>query len=717
MPSADYKPEDAAHANDEEGRENEYDDNEEEEDIDFTDIEERYRVDLPKGFDTVVVVDNVPKVGEAKKDKLLSVIRKIFREVGQIKENGVHMPMDAKTGESKGYIFIDFETADQATLAVKQGNGHKLDRSHILAVNRFDDIERYTSTNDQYEDPEEEPFVEKEHLKSWLADPRARDQWVMMKGEEVSIYWNNKGDAPDLDHTRSNWSDMYVSWSPKGTYLATFHKQGMVLWGGPTWTKINRFAHPNVKLIDFSPNEKYVTTWSHEPFVTPEGEHHNVAIWDIVTGAQLRSFPIDSGAAAAAASATVKIDWPMFKWSHDDKYVARQMPNMISVYETPGMGLLDKKSIKVDDVKAFAWSPSDHILSYWTPETGSIPARVSLLKLPQREVIRTKNLYNVIECKMFWQAAGDYLLVNVERQKTKKSTVTNFEIFRLREKDIPVDVMEVDSVLEVTNIFWEPLGSRFALLAQEGTKIVCNFYQMVAAGPTAKGVNGRKAVGPTVGDLAQGCKLLKSFDARGTNQIIWSPKGRFVLLAGVRAFQGEIQFWDVEELVMMNSGEHYMCTDVEWDPTGRYVTSSVSWWRVQSDTGFVMWTFTGQQLAKQSVPLFKQLLWRPRPPTLLDDAAQKKIKKNLKEYAKQFEEEDAAQHKMVSREVLERRVKLWNEWNEYTQRVHQDYLEQSRVRNGIWGFDPDAAPQDQLPEESVEEWIEEVIEETEEIVQ
>lgn len=67
---------------------------------------------------------------------------------------------------------------------------------------------------------------------------------------------------------------MYVSWSPKGTYLATFHKQGIALWGGPSWNKIVRFPHPNVKLIDFSPNEKYITTWSHEPFVTPEGEHH-----------------------------------------------------------------------------------------------------------------------------------------------------------------------------------------------------------------------------------------------------------------------------------------------------------------------------------------------------------------------------------------------------------------------------------------------------------
>ena len=82
---------------------------------------------------------------------------------------------------------------------------------------------------------------------------------------------------------------MYVAWSPKGTYLATFHRQGIVLWGGPSWKKVVRFEHPNVKLIDFSPNEKYITTWSHEPFTTADGDQHVsigsshvfiVTVWD-----------------------------------------------------------------------------------------------------------------------------------------------------------------------------------------------------------------------------------------------------------------------------------------------------------------------------------------------------------------------------------------------------------------------------------------------------
>ena len=42
---------------------------------------------------------------------------------------------------------------------------------------------------------------------------------------------------------------------------------------------------------------------------------------------------------------------------------------------------------------------------------------------------------------MVWQSAGDYLAVRVDRHtKTKKSTYAGFELFRIREKDIPIEV-------------------------------------------------------------------------------------------------------------------------------------------------------------------------------------------------------------------------------------------------------------------------------------
>lgn len=71
-----------------------------------------------------------------------------------------------------------------------------------------------------------------------------------------------------------------MKWSPLGTFLSTFHKQGVALWGGPNFTQYKRFSHTAVQFIDFSPCEKYLVTYS------PQGDAHNpeqkrIIIWDI----------------------------------------------------------------------------------------------------------------------------------------------------------------------------------------------------------------------------------------------------------------------------------------------------------------------------------------------------------------------------------------------------------------------------------------------------
>lgn len=41
---------------------------------------------------------------------------------------------------------------------------------------------------------------------------------------------------------------------------------------------------------------------------------------------------------------------------------------------------------------------------------------------------------------------------------------------------------------------------------------------------------------------------------------------------------GALAFVDTSDCTMMNIAEHYTASDVEWDPTGRYLVTSVSWW-------------------------------------------------------------------------------------------------------------------------------------------
>lgn len=567
---------------------------------------------MEEGLDTFVVVDGLPKVPEDSKQKLIKFILRKLTTAGQTSEDLVFMPTNEETQMSEGYAFVEYETAAQAVAAAKQLNGTPLDKKHTMAVNKLTDIERFGREgriDDEYHPPQIEEFQEKDHLRWWLGDNEGRDQFVLYRADNVGVYWNEKDDQPEPIVDRQHWTESFIQWSPKGTYLTSMHAQGVQLWGGPSWSRQKRFAHPGVNLVDYSPDEKYFTTWSHRPMQVDEGhpvlsleeDGKNYIIWDIETGKPLRSFvTLDlPGPTTDEAGQPIKkkLQWPAFKWSADSKYVARLTPGQgISVYELPRMNLLDKTSIKIEGAMDFEWCPAnpqregiksyEQLFCYWTPELGSQPAKVGLMTVPSKEVVRTRNLFNVSDAKLHWQSNSDFLCVKVDRHsKSKKSLATNLEIFRIKEKGVPVEV--VDAIKDtVINFAWEPKGDRFVL-------ITAGEVPAGAAVPPKTAVSffcPEKAKGNAVGNF----KLIRTIDKKNNNAIHWSPAGRFVLVATVLSQQSfDLDFYDFDfegekdekdkdltaNLQLMATADHYGITDIEWDPSGRFVATSASVWK------------------------------------------------------------------------------------------------------------------------------------------
>lgn len=65
------------------------------------------------------------------------------------------------------------------------------------------------------------------------------------------------------------------------------------------------------------------------------------------------------------------------------------------------------------------------------------------------------------------------MCLKIDRVK-KKTTVQGFEIFRIREKDIPVELLEVKEA--VHSFSWEPHGNRFAMVSGEQPRFDISFY-------------------------------------------------------------------------------------------------------------------------------------------------------------------------------------------------------------------------------------------------
>ncbi|KAH8981515.1 translation initiation factor eIF-3b [Lactarius hatsudake] len=547
------------------------------------------------------------------------------------------------------YAFIQFRNANAATYALNKLNGHPFNAKRTFLVNRFTDIKKFADLDEMY-------VGTTEHLQAWLANPQGRDQYVTYREDEVSIHWHGR---------------------------------------------------PSQCEVAFEDNRR-TSPRAYALFLPRLG--NNIAIWDIKTliktGHLLRTFP---SLLPEGEGAKKQMAWPALKWSPDDRYTARLTPGQqISVYELPSMGLQGKKSLKIEGVVDFEWcphgekeredaakaskKPTENMLAYWTPEVANQPARVTLLNFPGRTVLRQKNLFDVSEA---------IFCVRVDRHTdTKKSIFCNLEIFRVREKDFPVEVVELKDT--VTDFSWEPKGERFAIVSS-GDPHLGNPGSGVTIKTDARSWAVRRR--PSGGPRADGTSCPR-LSARRRN------RGLTLLL----------EFWDLDfnsDDVQLGVADHYDVTDVEWDPSGRYLATAASAWTHTIENGYAIWDFRGQEIEKWLLDRFKQFLWRPRAPSLLTREQKRTIRRNLKEYARAFDEADAAEETSVSAELVAQRKRAVDEWNAWRVRVAEDIAEVRPEREPHGGAA--ATRKEQVEEEEdkeeIEVWIDEVIEQFEEVVE
>jgi translation initiation factor 3 subunit B len=318
---------------------------------------------------------------------------------------------------------------------------------------------------------------------------------------------------------------------------------------------------------------------------------------------------------------------------------------------------------------------------------------------------------------------------------------TNLEIFRVREKGVPVEV--VDAIKDtVINFAWEPKGNRFVLITTSEA-----IPQAAVPPKTAVSFFAPEWVkGGAVGNF----RHIRTVDKKNSNAIYWSPRGRFVVVAALQSQQScDLDFWDLSfekpkedrddkekelaaNLQLMNTVEHYGITDIEWDPTGRYVATVASAFRhqvyfsfpysqfyellltaYQMENGYHLYDFKGTLLREEHIDRFKQWLWRPRPPTLLTKEEQAEIRKNLRNYSKIFDEQDLAKKNTANRQVVEARrqmLKEWLEWRESMIEMLREEGAEIELNGGKLKREGDGEV------EEVEEIVEEIIEEHEEVV-
>jgi translation initiation factor 3 subunit B len=325
---------------------------------------------LRETFETAIVVLNLPKVPQSKIEKLTKVVKKIVSRLGVLAAtedgfDGFLMPYNEEKDMTEGFAIIEYETPEESKNAISVLDGYKFDKNHSLIVTPYTRAAKLGNMEEtEFVEPERPPFVEKPNAMSWLEDPSQRDEFVIRQGKETVVSWFDGKDDPVIDYDGSrekeagvNWCEYYCHWSPKGSYLATLvPARGVILWSGSTYEKVGRFVAADVKNIIFSPNENYILTnnmrWDDE---------QAIKVYHIQSGKLLRAFPLYPDNIERNEDDPP----PPFQWSHDDAYLARMGKDLISIYSTPSMRLLDKKSLLAEGIHEFQWSPKTNVLALW----------------------------------------------------------------------------------------------------------------------------------------------------------------------------------------------------------------------------------------------------------------------------------------------------------------------------------------------------------------
>ena len=352
-------------------------DSDEVSDVDASDFPES-PIELEKDYLGVVICDGIPIVGKEKLDKLTAVLKKLFSQVGKTKQ--IFMPLNPTTQKTHGFAFVEYVNPTHSQAAVKKMNHFKLDKLHTFQCFVFEDFHYFDQMNSEYVPPARQSLLHEENLREWLQDEKCRDQFVIRYQDETQVAWHDaKQRQPEISQKSNNWTDSFVSWSPLGSYLATFHFQGIALWGGSkSWQKFMRMSHENVQLVDFSPCERYMVTWSPPPTTTSNSSkdtkgHESIIIWNVKTGKKCRSFhdiphPLPS--------------WPYFKWSHDGTYFSRLSQDLLSVYESSNhensylivmANTCPLKFLLLKDLNGIPCHPLSHI--------GNLSMRINLREL------------------------------------------------------------------------------------------------------------------------------------------------------------------------------------------------------------------------------------------------------------------------------------------------------------------------------------------------
>lgn len=554
-----------------------------------------------------VIVDGLPEVSdESKAQSLIKFLSRLCtKSKCPIEPADIYMPMVENT--SQKFAILTFQEEETAKSAVTNLNGIFLDKKHQLSVISFDEFDRLMEVPNEYV---EQKIYSQQELKSWLTDMLGRDQFIIRANDKTLVYWNDIfTKVPELVSTGPAgkvWTDKYVAWSADGTYLATMHSRGVVIWAGPEFEEICKLEHFGVTNVMFSPCERYLLTFS------PKGKF---VVWLLGSREEARVFPAEDD------------KWGTYKWSYNGDYIGKLDVNGIFIYQTPGMNLIEdesgeKKPWKINNLTEFSWSPASNIIACYIKENNNKPANIMIVQVPSRTLVASRNLFEALASTFLWQSEGEYLLsiIRTKAQETKNSKKTILEVTSLKMKNTTTSTITLNA--GVISCAWQASSNRFGLIYSKDNHKKFAIYTI---------------------DAQKNIQLAGEKETLLT-EILWPPQGNQIVLYSKE--KGKVSFFSTGEkgIIEIEERTFNQMNYIDWDPSGRYlvVSKTVDLKGTGSMTGSGYTIFNGQGdiVCQSLLEKFYQFAWRPRPKFILPKETHTKLMSEYEHLTKKYAEQD-----------------------------------------------------------------------------
>jgi len=378
-------------------------------------------------------------------------------------------------------------------------------------------------------------------------------------------------------------------YSPDGRFFAWASPDKVTVVDASVGHVVTELPADNVYELGFSRAGTYIITWQRPSKDEYGNATKNLKVWRTIDDSAGESGERDVVGKFVQKNQT---GWNL-QYTHDEQYCARCVNNEVQFYESKDLGTVWNK-LRVEGVSDFAVSPGEtQSVAVFVPERKGQPAAVKVFNVPQfAQPVSQKTFFKGDKVQLKWNQQGTSLIVlaQTDVDKSNKSYYGETNMYILSANGGFDSRIQLDKEGPIHDVSWSPNSKEFGVV-----------YGYMPAKTT---IFNQRAV------------ATHSFNLGPRNTILFSPHGRFVIVAGFGNLAGQMDIYDLEKnyekVCTIEASNASAC---EWSPDGRHILTATTSPRLRVDNGLRIWHVGGGLMYNEDMHELYHVVWRPQTTT------------------------------------------------------------------------------------------------------